>query len=105
MKLMSTVLNRHQSTPILLCHGRAVIDPYELWRSVNVDQYFQDRGNVIPAHGSRHFNGEYFFAEFIGDVQVFHHTTVAGLIELEIQQPHVIRAMSAKPVLRVTGLP
>ncbi|MGB4690408.1 MAG: hypothetical protein WBH16_09380, partial [Candidatus Nanopelagicales bacterium] len=66
---------------------------------------FQDRDNVIPTHGPFYFNGESFFAEFISDVEILQHPAVTGLIEREVQSPHMIRARSAKPVLRVRGLP
>lgn len=72
---------------------------------MNVDESFQDRDNVIPTHGSFHFNGECLPAELISDVEVLQHPAVTGLIELEVQSPHVIRARSAQSVLRVRGLP
>jgi hypothetical protein len=58
---------------------------------VNVDESF-------------HFDGECFFAVLIGDVQALQHPAVTGLIELEVKRPHMIRARSAKPVLRIRGL-
>lgn len=72
---------------------------------MNVDQCFHDRDNVIPAHGSLSFHGEYLPCELIGDVAVFQNPGVIGLIEPEIQGLHMIRALSAKPVLRDRGFP
>lgn len=72
---------------------------------MNVDQPFQDRDNVIPTRGPFHFNGKRFFAEHIGDVQVFQNPAITGLIELEVQRPQMIRARRAKPVRRVRAFP
>ena len=59
---------------------------------MNVDQCFHERDNVIPAHGSLHFNGECLPGELISDVEILQNLAITGLIELEIQRPYVIRA-------------
>ena len=94
MKLMFEGLNRHQSATALL----VISVPLSIRTNsgaMNVDESIQDCDNVIPAHGSFHSNGEYFFAELIGDVQVLQDPAITGLIELEIQRLHAIRTRSA----------
>ena len=105
MKLISAALNRHQWATGNTCYFSAVIHSYELWCPVNVDESFQDRDNVIPTHGPFYFDGESFFAEVISDVEILQHPAVTGLMELEVQSPQMIRTRSAKPVVRVRGLP
>ncbi len=65
---------------------------------MHVHQPIQDACEVVAGDGSLHFNGQRGFGELIGDGQNLQHPPVGGLVEREIQRPHMIRELGTQSV-------
>jgi hypothetical protein len=60
---------------------------------------------VISSDGSLDFDGQRVLGELIGDGQNFQHSPVGGLVEREVQRPHLVRELSTEPITGHGGGP
>lgn len=60
---------------------------------VHAGELIQDAYEVISGDGLLDFDGQHCFGEDIGDAQNLQHPPVAGLVEREVQPPHMVREL------------
>src|ERR1035437_5688856 len=86
-------------------HLRAVVHPQELRGAALGDQPLQRRDDHVRVDAARDQHHQRLARELVNDVQQLQRPRVGRLIELEIERPHVIRPLGAKPLGRDRRLP
>jgi hypothetical protein len=60
------------------------------------DETLDHRDDLIGVAGAPDAHGERFAGVFVDDVQQFDPPVVGGLVELEVQRPHLVRPLGAQ---------
>ena len=95
-----------QATPVPQGPGDelgTVVHPQVLRRSALGDESFDDGHDVVGGAGSAHPHGQGFTGVLVDDVQQLQPAEIRGLVELEVQGPHVIGAGGPEQLAAALG--